>query len=160
MKKGDSGKKFLLCFTTGVLAGILLGTAALSTLISYRVDSYYLEVKKLEAIIEEKDVRLKKLDEKLEESVNKNKMLLKDIQVILSFSDDEEVDEMVAVSLEKNIKEKYTHLLGQEVKSIDINMAAEVIDKRIFIIDGKEFRLKMTKATLSEVLTLWVDIIT
>lgn len=157
-KKGKSGTRFVLVFITGVITGILIGVSALSALISYRMDRYYQEVRKLQTIIEEKDVKLKKLDEKLEESVNRNKLILKGVEVVLNFGDGEEEDEIDRMTLEKHIKEKYNHLLGQEVKSIDVNIAAEVIDKRIFKIDDREYKLKVSRITLAEVLTIWVNV--
>jgi len=158
MNQRKSGKKFILCFVTGLICGILIGTLALSILVSSKMDRYYQEVRKLETIIEEKDVKLKKLGKRLEESVNQRKFLLKDVEVVLDFGDGEEEDEIDKMTLEKHIKEKYNHLLGQEVKSIDINIVAEVIDKRIFKIADREYKLKVTRVTLSETLTIWVRV--
>lgn len=150
--------KYSLTFITGIIAGVLIGITVLTSLISYRIDNYYQEVRKLQTIIEEKDIKLKKLDQKLEESVNKNRILLKDVQVVLLFVEDEQGDEIDKITIEKFIKEKYQHFLGEEVKAININIAAEIVDKRIFRMGGREYRLKVSRATLSEVLTLWIDV--
>lgn len=142
----------------GVISGILIGISVFCILISSRMDRYYQEVRKLEIIIEEKDTRLKILDEKLEESENRNRLLLKEVKVFLSFNERDKEDEFDKITLEKHIKEKFNHLLGKEVKSIDLNTAVEVIDKRIFKIDDREYRLKVTRISLFEILTIWVDV--
>lgn len=142
--------KYSLTLTLGILIGILLGTLSFNAFISYRIDKYFKEITYLKATIDEKDVRLKKL----EESINKKRFILGNIEINLLY----EGDEIDRVTLEKHIKQKYSNLLGKEVKNIDIEMVSEVIDNRIMKIENKEYKLKVKKILLAEELKIWVEI--
>lgn len=133
----------------GIIIGILLGAACLNALVSYRIDAYLEEIEHLKTVIEDKEIRLKKL----EESVNKRKLILKDINVVLIY----EGDEMDKIALEKHIKEKYTKLLGKEVKTIDLDLIGEIIDNRIMKINNKEYSLKLNKIFLSDILKIFIE---
>ncbi|NLW47640.1 MAG: hypothetical protein GXY86_09930 [Firmicutes bacterium] len=143
-------RKQLLCFSCGMAVGILVGVSVFSLLVSYRMDRYYHQIRELELANEEKETRL----QRLEESVDKTKYILKKVEVILIY----EGDELDKIALEKSIKEKYSQLLGKEVGSIDIDLVAEVIDERIIKLDDKEYRLKLKQIILTEVLKIRVGI--
>lgn len=140
--------KFILCFTAGLLAGVLLGAIILSTLVSYKLDEQYKKITYLENTIQDKDAKLKKF----EESINNRSIVLKDIEVELDF-DGDEIDK---IDIEKAIKEKYTSLLGKEVKSLDEDLIVEVVDKRIFKIEDREFKLQVSRLILTEILRISV----
>lgn len=141
-------------FITGFICGCLLGSLAVNSLVSFRIDDYMERIKYLESDIEEKNVKL----EKYEESVNKRKFILKSIELNMKLSEINE-EEFDSITAEKSIKEKYKDLLGKEVKSIDIDLVAGVIDRRILRIDGKEYQLKVDKVLLSDTMKLWVTIV-
>ncbi len=140
----------LLCLLTGILTGFLAGASCISAVVSYRIDNYLQKINYLESVIEDRNVQL----ERLEESINKNKFVLKDVEVNLMF----EGDEIEKVALAKHIKDKYDQLLGQEIKEIDIVLVETVIDKRIFRLNNNEYRLKVEKLVLTDVLKLWVSV--
>lgn len=142
--------KLFLTFLLGTVTGIILGTACLTLLISYRMDRYYHKVRYLQNVIEDKDIRFKKL----EETINKRKFILKEIEVNLKYDG----DEIEKTDIETEIKNRYTHLLGNEVKSIDIETAAKIVDKTIIQVGSKEYRLKVDKLMLAEVLKIWVEV--
>ena len=73
--------------------------------------------------------------------------ILKDIEVYLVC----EGDELDRIEIEKHVEEKYRHLIGREVSTIDIELAAEVVDKRIFVIDSNKYRLRVDRLLLSEI---------
>lgn len=137
--------------STGFLVGMMLGLLMLSFLISYRIDEYQQRITYLETIIEEKDIRLIKL----EESINQTKVVIKEIVVNLDFGEEETGDRL---TLEKHIREKYNNLLGKEVKSIDIEILAEVVDMRIMKIGDKSYQLHVSRVLLTELLILWIDV--
>jgi len=145
---------FLTVFITGVVCGCVFGSAAINALVSYRIDFYIERIKYLESDIEEKNTKL----EKYQESINNKKFILRSIELNIKLSkiNEEEFDLIV---VEKSIKDKYKELLGKEVKSIDIDLVAEVIDKRILKVDGKEYQIKVDKVLLSDVLKLWITIV-
>jgi len=145
-----TGFKYFITITTGIVLGMFLGAASLNTMISYRIDEYHMEIAYLEGLIEDKDVKLKKL----EEAVNNRKFVIKSIEINLIY-DGDEIDEL---TLEKHIKDKYNNLLGKEVKNVDIDMVGEIIDKRIMKLEDREFKLKVNKILLSEVLKIWVEV--
>ena len=137
-------------FITGMVLGFLGGAALLSMLLSYRIDQYHQKISYLETIITEQFVRL----DMLEESVNNHKFIVKKIQITLSGVE----DEIEKIELEKHIKEKYGKIIGKEVRSIDIELIADLIDKRIMLIGDKEYKIKVTKVMLSELLVISVDV--
>jgi len=146
-------KYFLISFGTGLIAGILIGATALTILASYRMDKLYENLAALENVINEKDAKLKKL----EESINTMYFVLQDTEIIVEFIGEDAGDEIDRIEIEKAIKEKYTELLGKEVKSIDPDLVVKVVDQRIFKLDEKEYRLRVSKLLLSETLKLWVE---
>lgn len=146
---GKLGSKISLCFCVGFIFGLILGVTSLSLLVSYRIDTYYQKNSELESIIEYKDEQLKKL----EKAINNRNFILKDIEVYLICEEEDEIDQTIII---KVIKEKYSSLLGKEIKNIDAEMVAEVIDKRIFQLEDGEYRLKISKLILSETLKIWV----
>jgi len=135
---------------TGFITGFLAGAAAVSTLASYRIDSYHARIRELEISLEDRDAQLKKL----KESINKSRFVLKDIEIVLEY-DGDEIDRM---TIEKHIKNKYRNLLGKEVRNIDTDILIEVIDKRIFKLEEREYSLKVNRLVLAEVLKLWISV--
>lgn len=152
---GKMKKSYLLMsFGVGLIAGILVGATVLTSLVSYRMDKLYENVANLEKVINEKDTKLKKL----EESINTMYFVLQDIEVIIDFQGEDIEDHIDKIEIEKAIKDKYTELLGKEVKSIDPDLVVEVIEGRIFKLEGKEYRLRVIKLLVSEILKLWVEV--
>jgi uncharacterized protein with ParB-like and HNH nuclease domain len=139
----------LLCLITGAVIGFLTGTAGLSLLVSYRIEKYHQEIERLESEVYEKDLRLAKL----EESINKNKFLLKDIQVFMLYEG--EADEL---SLEKAIKGKYKKLLGKEIKTLDGDIIADIIDDSVIKVGKREYLLRVVKLVISEIMKVWVEV--
>ncbi len=144
------GQKFILCFIAGLVTGLLIGTAILSIIVSYRMDMHYKKIAYLETTIQDKNARL----EKLEKSINTQYIILKDIEIILIFDG----DEMDKIEIEKAIKEKYSTLLGKEVKNIDPDILIEVADKRILKIEDREYRLHINKLILTEILKIFIKV--
>ncbi len=151
MKKLDS--RFVIALITGLVCGVVSGSVAISSLVSYRIDLYMERIRYLESDIEEKTIKL----EKYEDSINNRKFILRSIETNIKLSKINE-DEFDKLTVEKSIKEKFKDLLGKEVKSIDVDLAAGVIDKRILKIDGREYQLKVDKILLSDVMKLWVTV--
>ncbi|MBU5676332.1 hypothetical protein KQI88_07875 [Alkaliphilus sp. MSJ-5] len=149
----NKGQKFILCFIAGLVTGILIGTAILSIIVSYRMDMHYKKIAYLETTIQDKNARL----EKLEKSINTQNIILKDIEIILIF-DGDEMDEIDEIEIEKAIKEKYSTLLGKEVKNIDPDILIEVADKRILKIEDREYRLHINKLILTEILKIFIKV--
>lgn len=113
------------------------------------MDKLHKKKEYLEAIISDKDTKLLRL----EDLINNNKFVIKNIEIILN--SEELSDE---VNIEKNIKEKYSPLLGKEVKSVDPELAIEIVNNRIFRFNSGEYSLKVSKITVSEILKVWVDV--
>ncbi|NYB72886.1 hypothetical protein HZF24_01885 [Sedimentibacter hydroxybenzoicus DSM 7310] len=156
MGKVGTGYKFFICFLTGMLWGVIIGAVGISAIISYRMDGFYEEIAYLENTITDKDKKL----EKLENSINQSSIVLKDIIIDLDFSSFsmEQIDKIDSISIEKAIKEKFTSLLGKEVKNLDADILMQVIDKRILKFDAAEYQLTVSKLILSDVLKLWVKV--
>lgn len=142
--------KYSITLLTGGIAGFLAGVVLLGLLVSYRFDCYHQQIAQLESRITDDTVRVKKL----EDAVNSKKYVVKDIEVILGFTG----HDLDKITLEKSIREKYSSLLGKDIKSIDIDMAAEVVDKRVMKLKDGEYKLKLEKLLLSDILKLWVKV--
>lgn len=142
-------KRLVPCLTCFMI-GVILGSASLVFVVSYRVDSYYKKVKYLENTIKDRDIRL----EKLQDSFDKSKFILSDIEVIMKF-DGYELDK---ITIENIIKSKYSTLLGKEVDSIDTDIILQVIDDTVIRLNRKEYIVNIEKLVLSKELKLWVKI--
>lgn len=142
------GSKILLCFVTGIVAGMLMGAATISVVVSYRMDQFYERIAYLENTIKDRDAKL----EALEKSVNTRKIVLKDIEVVLNF----EGDEIDKIKIEKAVREKYALLLGKEVKSMDGDMIVQVVDNRIMMTEKGQHKLKVERLVLTEILKIWI----
>ncbi|WP_313344040.1 hypothetical protein [Sedimentibacter sp.] len=155
-KVSNIGYRFFICFLTGMLWGVIIGALGISTIISYRMDTFYEKIAYLENTIIDKDEKL----EKLEKSINQSSIVLKDIIIDLDFSSfsKEQIDQIDSISIEKTIKEKFTSLLGKEVKNLDADILMQVVDKRILKFDAVEYQLTVSKLVLSDVLKLWVNV--
>ena len=143
---------FCICFITGLLVGTLIGTVIITVLISYRMDEQYKKIISLENTIQDRDAKL----EKLENSIDSYAVVLKNVEIYIL--DNEEIDELDKIDIEKAIKEKYSTLLGKEVKTMDPDILVEVVDKRILKIDKKEYRVNIKKLILTESLKIYVDV--
>lgn len=149
----ENGLKFFYCFTVGLLAGVLLGSIAMSILVSYKMDNLYERIAYLESIVSDRDEKL----EKLEKSINTSNIVIKDIEIILDL-DENIIEPIDNIEIEKAIKEKYNSSLGKEVKNIDADILVQVIDKRILRFNNSEYQLKVSKLVLTEILKLWVEV--
>lgn len=149
-----------MSFSTGIMLGLMAGAAGISALISYRIDMYHERIMYLETVINDKDVKLNKLEESMNNAKNKNKFILKDIEIVLAFDgEDSKIDKL---KIEEHVKGRLKDLLGKEVKNIDADLISAAIDKTIFKIEGRdysrEYTLKLSRLVLSEILKLWVEV--
>ena len=137
-----------ICLLAGLCSGFLTGITLVAVLLGYRLDDSLQRINYLQAAVNEKDARLAKL----EESVNKNKFILRRIEVVLHFSG----DEMEKTSLDKYVKNRYSSLVGKEVGSIDTDLVSEVIDNRLVRINNRDYKLSVGRILVSDVLKIWV----
>lgn len=144
------GFKVFTSFLVGMATGGLIGILGMTVLISYRLDQFYEEIAELKSVIEEKDERLNKL----EESTNKQRFILKEVKVELIFEGDE-IDE---IELKKHIRNKYITLIGKEVKSIDTDLLEVVIDRRMMELGKNRYQLFIRKVILTDVLEIWINV--
>ena len=153
-------KKRALCLATGIISGFLLGICSLGSLISYRIDNYLTSIKKLENTIEDRDLKLEKMQESLEKVLEEakvakeKKLLVKDIEVILDY----EGSEINKIEFEKAVKDKYRHLIGADVENLNTDTIGQIVDKRIFHGDGKDYRLAVTRLYISRIIKIWIRI--
>ncbi|NLK64913.1 MAG: hypothetical protein GX289_07445 [Tissierellia bacterium] len=154
--RNTAGYKFLICFISGLLWGTLAGSVGISMLVSHRIDEFYEKIAYLEHTIQDKNEKL----DKLEKSINNANIVLKDISVILEFTNlsEEQIDQIDNIEIEKAIKEKYASSLGKEIKGLDADILVQIIDKRILKFHNAEYKLTVNKLVLSDVLKLWVGV--
>ena len=154
--RNTAGYKFIICFTTGLLWGTLAGSLGISLLVSHRMEGFYEKIAYLEHTIEDKDEKL----DKLEKSINNANIVLKDVSVVLEFTNlsEEQLDLLDNIEIEKAIKEKYASSLGKEIRSLDADILLQVIDKRILRFKNADYQLTVNKLVLSDILKLWVRV--
>ena len=154
--RNTAGYKFIICFTTGLLWGTLAGSLGISLLVSHRMEGLYEKMAYLEHTIEDKDEKL----DKLEKSINNANIVLKDVSVVLEFTNlsEEQLDLLDNIEIEKAIKEKYASSLGKEIRSLDADILLQVIDKRILRFKNADYQLTVNKLVLSDILKLWVSV--
>lgn len=150
------GWKLFSSFLLGMATGGLIGVITITVLVSYRLDQSYEEIAALKSVIEEKDERLNKL----EESTNKQRFILKEIKIDFIFEEDEmdKIDEIDEIELEKHIRSKYIKLIGKEVQSMDVDLLGEVIDRRIMTLGNNKYQLFVDKIVLTDILHLWIKV--
>lgn len=148
---------FLICFVTGLLSGLLIGSVGINALVSFRIDSYKQKLITLETTIEEDKAKYEKLKKSVEGANKQKKYILRDIEINMTYVEEQE-DELDKIALEKNIKEKYKNFLGVEVKTIDTEVLAVIVDKDIVPLEDKKYRLKVNKILLSEILKIWISV--
>jgi hypothetical protein len=56
------------------------------------------------------------------------------------------------------IKKQYENILGKEVDTLDMELLVKVVDTDVFILEEKEYRLKVERILLSKVFKIWVTI--
>ena len=120
------------------------------------MDGFYEKIAYLEHTIEDKNEKL----DKLESSINNANIVLKDISVILEFTNlsEEQINLIDNIEIEKAIKEKYVSSLGKEIRGLDADILVQVIDRRILRFDNTEYQLTVNKLVLSDILKLWVGV--
>ena len=153
-KLKSNGFKFMFCFASGLLWGVIIGSTLTSLIVSYRMDSFYEKMAYQESIIEDMDEKLKKL----EKSINNSNIVLKNIEVFLETDGGEVINNIDNIEIEKAIKEKFNSSLGKEVKNLDADILMQVIDKRILRFEEAEYQLSVKKLVLSDTLKLWIGI--
>lgn len=147
---------FAICFVTGLLWGVIIGSVSISLLVSSRIDVFYDKIAYLENTLNEKEEKLAKL----EKSINNKNIVLKDVEVILEYVNfsEEQINRIDNIVIEKSVKEKYRSSLGKEVKSLDAELLQQIIDKRILKFDGTEYQLIVKRMVLTDILKLWVQV--
>lgn len=150
VKVRKRGYSYIITVIIGLIWGFTGGVVSMEIFVSYKIDSYHEKIARLEASIADYEAKLGNL----EDSVKNKKYVLKDIELMLSFNG----DDLDKIAVEKAVKEKYNSLLGKEIKTIDVDIASEVIDKRIIKLKEKEYRLKLEKLVLTEILKLWIKV--
>lgn len=146
-------KRYFTFFSLGLFVGIIMGVVIINFFISYRIDAYIKEIQYLNTIIEEDTVKL----QKLKESINNKKLLIRSINVDVQFKDKEQEDEIVKIDLEKHIKQKFNGLIGKEVDKIDGDILYETVNKRIMKLYGREYQLRVTKIVISQDIMISVE---
>ncbi|NLZ47798.1 MAG: hypothetical protein GX895_03250 [Clostridiales bacterium] len=145
------GKNYFILFYTGIIVGGLFGIISYNALVSHRIDEYHQKIKALELLIEDKDLRL----EKLEDTIDKNKLIVKNINITLNHKE----DDLTRIGLEKNIRESLNKFVGKEVHTVDAEMLWEVVDGRIVKIADNEYKIKLNKLLISETIMVWGDVL-
>ncbi|MCC5418914.1 hypothetical protein [Clostridium botulinum] len=138
--------KYFFSFCVGLVIGGAVGIIFFSLFISYRIENYHRKITYLNNIIEDQQVRLEGLENKL----SKKKLIVKKIEVDIKFKNKEIEDELVAIELEKHIKEKFNNLIGKELDNLDGDILVQVVDNRIMKIKTKQYKVKVEKIIIAQ----------
>lgn len=149
MGKINYSKKALLLFACGFICGLILALSCVAMMISYRIDTYHQKIELLSIRLAEKEIQL----EKLSESLNKKKFILKEIE--LHFHAD--IDKNDEALIKTSIMQKLDNLIGKEVKTIDTELVTQIIDKRIMDTGISQYKLRLVSLVLSDSLKIWIN---
>lgn len=153
MDKVRNRTKYFSFFAAGLFIGGIIGVIVINLLVSYRIDNYIKEIEYLNTTIEDNNIKL----EKLQDTIHKNKLIIKEIEVELKFQDEED-DEIARIALTKHIKEKFNDILGEEVDNINGDLLCEILDKRLMRLDGKEYQLRVARVVISQKIKFWIEV--
>ncbi|MCR1933358.1 hypothetical protein ACQX0N_01745 [Clostridium tepidum] len=146
--------QYFFSFCVGLILGGLIGIVFFSLFISYRIENYHRKITYLNNIIEDQQVRLEGLENKL----SKKKLIVKKIEVEIRFKDKELEDELVSIKLEKHIKEKFNNLIGKELGKLDSDILIQVIDNRIMNIENKQYKIKVEKIIIAQNIRFYIEV--
>lgn len=146
--------KYFFSFCIGIIIGGLIGIIFFTIFISYRIEGYHRKITYLNSIIEDQQVRL----ENLENRLNKKKLIVKKIEVDIKFKEKNKEDQLLFMELEKHIKEKYNNLIGKELDKLDGDILLQVVDNRIMKMDKKQYKIKVKKIVISQNIKLYVEV--
>ncbi|EJO5347850.1 hypothetical protein NRP93_001942 [Clostridium botulinum] len=146
--------KYFFSFCVGLLIGGAIGIIFFSIFISYRIENYHRKITYLNNIIEDQQVRLEGLENKL----IKRKLVVKKIEVDIKFKNKEIEDEFVAIELEKHIKEKFNNLIGKELDKLDGDILIQVVDNRIMKIRNKQYKIKVEKMIIDQNIKFYIKV--
>ncbi|NFL73614.1 hypothetical protein FDB83_14320, partial [Clostridium sporogenes] len=145
--------KYFFSFCVGLIVGGLIGIIFFSLFISYRIENYHRKITYLNNIIEDQQVRLEGLENKL----SKKKLIVKKIEVEIRFKKKKSEDELVAIELEKHIKEKFNNLIGKELDKLDSDILVQVVDNRIMNIENKQYKIKVEKIIIAQNIKFYIE---
>ncbi|WP_409069663.1 hypothetical protein ACFLKB_09800 [Clostridium sp. FAM 1755] len=146
--------KYFFSFCVGLIVGGLIGIIFFSLFISYRIENYHRKITYLNNIIEDQQVRLEGLENKL----SKKKLIVKKIEVEIRFKKKKSEDELVAIELEKHIKEKFNNLIGKELDKLDSDILVQVVDNRIMNIENKQYKTKVEKIIIAQNIKFYIEV--
>ncbi|EKS4344432.1 hypothetical protein B2H94_04665 [Clostridium sporogenes] len=146
--------KYFFSFCVGLVIGGTIGIIFFSLFISYRIENYHRKITYLNNIIEDQQVRLEGLENKL----SKKELIVKKIEVDIKFKNKEIEDELVSIELEKHIKEKFNNLIGKELEKIDGDILVQVVDSRIMKIKNKQYKVKVEKIIIAQNIKFYIQI--
>ncbi|EJP6471635.1 hypothetical protein K8O96_03965 [Clostridium sporogenes] len=146
--------KYFFSFCVGLIVGGLIGIIFFSLFISYRIENYHRKITYLNNIIEDQQVRLEGLENKL----SKKKLIVKKIEVEIRFKKKKSEDELVAIELEKHIKEKFNNLIGKELDKLDSDILVQVVDNRIMNIENKQYKIKVEKIIIAQNIKFYIEV--
>ena len=87
------GREYFFLFCSGIIIGGLLGIISFNSLISHRIDEYHQKIQALELLIQDKNLRL----EKLEDTIDKKKLFVKNSSIAVN----QKEDVLTSIGLEK-----------------------------------------------------------
>jgi hypothetical protein len=137
------------------IIGVLIGASMVTWWVGARIDYLMLQNEKLQATLDTKETQIKKLEENL---ASKQRFVVKDIQVEVSFPDEKEEDSFVQLTLERKIVEMLNDLWGKEVSTLDPALIANIIDSRTVQVDQQQYHLTVTRGPLvSDKVLIYVE---
>lgn len=146
-------KKYLSIFVLGLLAGALFTTLYMGK----ELDRLYIELKTLEHDLnraKERTSRLEKeLEEKEEEKTKLEHLVVKDVNIVMEYKE----DEFTRLYLQEHSEEITKNLIGQNIENLEPELIFQILNERIVKIEEGQFMLNVNSLIISEVITFYLE---
>ena len=139
-----------------LLIGILIGSSITTIYLGHKLDNLYIEVQTLEHDLQKAEERAKQLKEDIqqkEEQSTPAAQVVKDVEIIVDYQD----DEFTSLYIQEYCEEITKKLLGQEVQNLEPELVFQILDQRIVKLEEKEYRLYVNSLIVAEKISFHIE---
>jgi len=137
----------LLILCAGIAVGLLC--------MGRKVEYLELQRETLQMRLVDQAIRLRKLEDTLSDWRHRQKPVIKEIRVHADLG-----EKRMRLHIEKAVCNMLQELFGRPVDTLDPPVVDHIISNRRIVLDDQEYVLTTTKVWVSEILQVWVHVLT